>query len=1323
MTRVRRTWNIPISLILAAFPVMPAAAGTGGSPALQPDRVRVISSSDRAPAPEERPALEWGVNTRGAPDCGDQSISQSTNPTTVSAPSVWCGNLETSSGTTVARAFTAGNTQELRCVTFGVSECSGGDWPVRVRLLQGRPDDPYDSLTLLSETEYLIPDGTDQELFTVEIPQIIMVAGSDYVVELLTPSRFIDDGGDGGLIALGFNNLGQSAPSYFRAPDCDVHDFVTLQSIGFGNRHLVMALGVAGPNCYVCDPAPPGVRVENESHCATAANGGCDIPNPAFTRISDECSRCGNLWLDETSYDTDWYRFDLSSPGSVTVNLAVDADFGVIVEVYEASGCPVGPAELVASYDVRCYPGLSSWSNSLNAGTYLIRLVPGNLNDGPYDNSGINCGYGVNYQISVQGVPGSCDDIADTISGRVLNCEGVPQAEASVELEFLMSDGSYRYEIGDTDINGQFAIRPAGCNEAAGPYIVRYSVSIPTCSDEIWDFEHDPSLGPPFYTNGCGGSIGDIYCGCPNEETDGCGIPVETIVLRSGQVGGSPGNPGDFDDTITQYAPAGGSCFSSSLVVPGGGLPFDLATGGSPAVVLSGVYPGWSPSLACDPQARWINSAANAAGEGRPAKSTLYSHLFHVATPDEEIGNAFIEVCWMTDDSLGDPAGAASAGFYLRNSNGLFPLPHLRGGSFSTQNRVRLAFPSGAVQSGINELLIYQRDTACIVSGIIYSATITICDAKTIRQAPVPGNMVLWMPFDEDWTENDNPLPARNIAGSDYGYDRLPGYTWPSSAFETGGLLHNPADRVSPAYVDGARFIDSYGGIEIGSDFFSRFWYGIRPIDDFSVDLWMRSNLGPWGIAPVPIVNKMTVDYNLPSAFYGYSLSLERAPSHWSVRAYEPRVRMSDGTAFIEFGSNLRVVEHDGFRQRWNFLGFSLKRNGNAPHGVEAAFYVNGIYEPATVLGASGSFVNAFILSDSPLQIGFGPGPDDTYRGMMDELEMFKRALEPSEFDTIYHAGRRGKAKQFCSLPVIHNYGLSHVGQLRPQPWVFNGGSTPKTFWYTLTGVPASGGDTVDGPSVFSPNAGSITVPPYEGARIPISVARPAGLTNGKVAYYDMHVWAEGEKPFSCRGQLRGLSFDINVDFPDPSPEGPFQLPVISGDFGDLVGMFSGPITVSNPSLSGSVEFEYRVSVLNPEGELDAESIGLNGQLPGQYLGGTVQLAPGATTDIPLDLTVYVLDPLRTYQVVMEIMDDQANPSAWVPFTSVSLNYIVDLDPTPPCLADLAEPFGLLDLADIVAFITTFTNADPPADLAEPFGLFDLADIVAFIDAFLSGCP
>ena len=54
--------------------------------------------------------------------------------------------------------------------------------------------------------------------------------------------------------------------------------------------------------------------------------------------------------------------------------------------------------------------------------------------------------------------------------------------------------------------------------------------------------------------------------------------------------------------------------------------------------------------------------------------------------------------------------------------------------------------------------------------------------------------------------------------------------------------------------------------------------------------------------------------------------------------------------------------------------------------------------------------------------------------------------------------------------------------------------------------------------------------------------------------------------------------------------------------------------------------------------------------------------------------------------------------------------------------ADIAEPFGLLDLADISAFVTDFLAQDPIADIVTD-GFFDLADISAFVLAFTEGCP
>lgn len=54
--------------------------------------------------------------------------------------------------------------------------------------------------------------------------------------------------------------------------------------------------------------------------------------------------------------------------------------------------------------------------------------------------------------------------------------------------------------------------------------------------------------------------------------------------------------------------------------------------------------------------------------------------------------------------------------------------------------------------------------------------------------------------------------------------------------------------------------------------------------------------------------------------------------------------------------------------------------------------------------------------------------------------------------------------------------------------------------------------------------------------------------------------------------------------------------------------------------------------------------------------------------------------------------------------------------------ADLAEPYDLHDLADIVSFVTLFAANDPAVDFDNNM-LWDLADVVAFVTAFQNGCP
>jgi len=74
-------------------------------------------------------------------------------------------------------------------------------------------------------------------------------------------------------------------------------------------------------------------------------------------------------------------------------------------------------------------------------------------------------------------------------------------------------------------------------------------------------------------------------------------------------------------------------------------------------------------------------------------------------------------------------------------------------------------------------------------------------------------------------------------------------------------------------------------------------------------------------------------------------------------------------------------------------------------------------------------------------------------------------------------------------------------------------------------------------------------------------------------------------------------------------------------------------------------------------------------------------------------------------------------------FGSGAINLVAgsqDFDCSP---IDYAEPFGVHDYSDVIAFLTLFSSNEPGAEFAEPIGIFDFTDVVAFLTEFGAGCP
>jgi hypothetical protein len=185
-------------------------------------------------------AFALSAGHSGGEICGDEERTQSASSALTT--SVWCGSTQVSAHTVLARAFTADITASLTCVDFGVLNNVGGETPVRIGVYEGPVGAFGPGSTPIAEAEVLVPAGAAGTMHRAMLGDVPLTAGTDFIVTLGTVDRRAAAGGDEGRIELGCNSDGQAAPTYIYAPQCGATSLITLDAVGFGNRHLVMTL-------------------------------------------------------------------------------------------------------------------------------------------------------------------------------------------------------------------------------------------------------------------------------------------------------------------------------------------------------------------------------------------------------------------------------------------------------------------------------------------------------------------------------------------------------------------------------------------------------------------------------------------------------------------------------------------------------------------------------------------------------------------------------------------------------------------------------------------------------------------------------------------------------------------------------------------------------------------------------------------------------------------------------------------------------------------------------------------------------------------------
>ena len=227
----------------------------------------------------------------------------------------------------------------------------------------------------------------------------------------------------------------------------------------------------------------------------------------------------------------------------------------------------------------------------------------------------------------------------------------------------------------------------------------------------------------------------------------------------------------------------------------------------------------------------------------------------------------------------------------------------------------------------------------------------------------------------------------------------------------------------------------------------------------------------------------------------------------------------------------------------------------------------------------------------------------------------------------------------------------------------------------------------------------------------------PTGSSNDGILRFDTSTTVTGEGDIVLEGGVNDSQINTNSV---TATFGPGQRIIGEGEMnGDFV--VDGTMAPGLPigAITGTANIEFGDGAVF-EAATDAADSGDRLDLSG----GSVDL--GGSVEVLLSYVPAVNDQFNIIDApaINGLFDD-----VFVTLGSLPSNIDVRLVYTPTtvdvkfvCIADLAEPFGVLDLQDVNAFVQAFVAQDPLADIAEPIGVFDLSDLNAFVVGFLGQC-
>lgn len=788
---------------------------------------------------------------------------------------------------------------------------------------------------------------------------------------------------------------------------------------------------------------------------------------------------------------------------------------------------------------------------------------------------------------------------------------------------------------------------------------------------------------------------------------------LEVVQIHTGQVAGVPGACPGVDDSFKYNPVAIPQCGTPFRAMPFTAADFAAAASGPPAKLV--FVPGvWLPGLSADPLARWIDWDVQPGGCYGASNSALYACRFEVKTPCKPIGD--VTICWAADDAIGDViwGGPNPVGIYL---NGVALNSGFSGGSYATET----CFTQSNVplNTGTNYLYVYQRDQGCAVSGLILSARIAVTPTQCpnllafkfndlngngvqdgtetglpgwqinvtgpVSQSTTtgasgtalftclpPGTYQVTETPQPGWVQTFPPGGTHTITidcGQDYAVNfgnrqclqgancvPLPGClsAWFPLDECTGLVANEVAANRDGAIVGGPNWVAGVAGTcalnfpglpgtqKVVAPDYPEHDFGFG---GFTIVAWIRTLQNDF--IPRTILDKRDAPFMTPT---GYNLYLYNGIF---------RFQYGDGSGPYHTHVSTAPSVADG---QWHLVAVTACRDPNNPTSDVVRLivdnYVDTFTGPTIVTGNLDNSAGLTIGDQCP---GFLVGT--AFGGAIDAVQLYKCCLTANQVFALHTD--IPYCRETCRVPSILTTPFSGVTTTLT---LCNYSLTPQTYTWTIAPLPTGPGCSVSGPTVFSPNSGTVTVPAATSGpacvNIPIGIQVPAGMGFPQTACYQ--VTTQNRETGRCcvtKGRIRKTWW--HHIYADPqivalSPGAPSPLRFVVRN--------TGPDAFS---------LSYQLSDISSDGDASNQAVRLNGLPPGIPVMGTLSVAPQDSAVIVVEALLDAFQPLNLHEIVLSgDLDGDGLPEDLAAMAVESLpTDVTSGTPDPPPVAEI-PPVG-----------------------------------------------